>query len=99
MARLDSPSSSGEAGRQSMSYFVYILKSLIANKTYAGYTNNLDKRILEHNTGKSFFTRRYKPWKLLYSEKIDDKETAIRKEKYLKSTAGRRWMKKVFFSS
>ncbi|NOX65598.1 MAG: GIY-YIG nuclease family protein, partial [Chlorobi bacterium] len=45
-------------------YYVYILKSLIAEKTYVGFTKDLDQRIRDHNSGKSTYTKKYKPWKI-----------------------------------
>ncbi|MGE5796309.1 MAG: GIY-YIG nuclease family protein [Ignavibacteria bacterium] len=42
-------------------YFVYILKSKIQEITYVGYSDNIPRRLIEHNSGKSIFTRKYKP--------------------------------------
>ena len=47
-------------------YYVYILQSKLKNQLYFGSTNNLKKRFQDHNDGKVVFTRRYRPWKLLY---------------------------------
>jgi putative endonuclease len=82
-----------------MGYITYILISEVANKTYVGYTDNLERRLTEHNNGESLFSKRYKPWKILYSENFSTKFEAIKKEKYFKSKAGRIWMKKNLFSS
>ncbi len=76
-------------------YFVYILKSLSSNKTYVGYTNDIERRIKEHNSGKSSFTSRFMPWEILYVEEADSKEIALKTEKYYKSAAGRRKIKKL----
>jgi len=86
----------GEAGIR-MLYNTYILKSTVAKKTYVGHTINLEKRLIEHNSEKTTFSKRYKPWIIIYSKKFTDEETAIKKEKYFKSAAGRRWMKKNLF--
>jgi len=80
-------------------YYTYILRSKIANKTYVGYTDKLKNRLRKHNSGRSSFTRRYKPWEIIYSEKHKTREEAIRREKYLKSAAGRRWIKKFLFDN
>ncbi len=77
-------------------YYVNILKSLIAEKSYVGFTENLKRRIKEHNSGKSHFTKKYKPWELVYTEEFDDKTTAIRREKYFRSSVGRRKIKVIF---
>ena len=50
-------------------YFIYILKSLRYCKSYVGCTDNLERRIIEHNSGKMMFTKKYKPWKIIYTEK------------------------------
>lgn len=82
-----------------MTYYVYILKSKVAKKTYVGHTNNLERRVFEHDNGKSLFSKRYRPWAVFYVEDIADESEAIRREKYFKSAAGRRWMKKNLFSN
>ncbi len=81
-----------------MSYVTYILLSKAANKTYVGYTNDFVRRLKEHNQGKSTFTKRYIPWVVLYNENYLLELDAIKREKYLKSAAGRRWIKKNLFN-
>jgi putative endonuclease len=76
-----------------MKYFVYILKSKNHNKTYVGYTNNLERRLKEHNSGKSIFTSKFVPWEIIYKEEFDQEIEARKKEKYYKSSAGRRKIK------
>lgn len=78
-------------------YFTYILKSQVAKKTYVGYADNLEERLQEHNAGRNNFSKRYRPWKVIYSEVFDTQGEAIKREKYFKSAAGRRWMKKNLF--
>ncbi len=74
-------------------YKVYILRSKSDYKTYVGITDNIERRLKEHNAGKSFYTCRYKPWKLIYSKEYKDIKSARTKEKYFKSCAGRKKMK------
>jgi putative endonuclease len=78
-----------------MNYFVYILRSVEFNKTYVGITSNPERRIAEHNSGKSNFTSKYKPWKLVYTEEVSDRIVAREREKYFKSAAGRKQIKKM----
>ncbi|BDQ03028.1 GIY-YIG nuclease family protein [Ignavibacterium sp.] len=78
-----------------MKYHIYILKSLAFDKTYIGYTNDLKRRLNEHNSGKSTYTSKFKPWKIIYYEECLDELEARRKEKYYKSAAGRRKIKKI----
>ena len=77
-------------------YTVYVLKSIPFPKSYVGFTDNLDRRLKEHNLGKNNFTRRYIPWKVVYTEKYDNLLEATKREKSLKTTTGRRFLKKVF---
>jgi len=79
-------------------HFVYILKSLNYTKTYTGISTNIHKRLQEHNLGKNKFTKKYRPWKILFSKEVGTRLEARKKEKYLKSSAGRRWIKLNFFS-
>ncbi len=73
-----------------MRYIVYVLSSLKDKKSYVGFTNNIERRLHEHNTGKSNFTKKYLPWEVLYKEEFDSKIEARKREKYLKSSAGRK---------
>jgi len=73
-----------------MKYYVYILKSEKVDKTYVGMTNDIERRLKEHNSGKSIYTKKYIPWKLIYKEELRDRNKAREKEKYIKSASGRR---------
>jgi putative endonuclease len=75
--------------------FTYILKSKIAEITYVGSTTDLDRRIIEHNSGQSEFTAKYKPWQLIYKEEFNDISKARKREKYLKTATGRKFIKKI----
>ncbi|OGD31042.1 hypothetical protein A2W60_01145 [Candidatus Azambacteria bacterium RIFCSPHIGHO2_02_46_12] len=77
-------------------FLVYVLKSAVASKSYVGLTDDLQRRIHEHNSGKHFYTRRHKPWVVIYKEQFDTFADAKDREKYFKSTSGRRFLKKVF---
>lgn len=65
-------------------YFVYILKSQSHKALYIGYTNNIGKRIKEHNAGLSPATKRYAPWRPVYLEGYANKEDAKNREEKLK---------------
>ena len=58
--------------------FFYILKSKIDNSLYFGSTNNIKKRLFEHNSGKSKYTNNKKPWGLIYCEIY----TTLKKARY-----------------
>ena len=77
-------------------YYVYILQSLKTGKLYIGHTDNLTRRLEEHNTGRGGkYTQQNKPWKLLYSEPHPDRSTAMKREYFLKSTKGSQEKKKL----
>jgi len=65
-------------------YYVYLLRSKKNNKLYFGYTNNLKRRVEEHNKGLSISTKPYAPWELIYYEAFKDQELAEIREKNLK---------------
>lgn len=75
-------------------FYTYVLQSIKDGEIYIGFTNDLKKRIVEHNRGLNFSTDRYKPWKLIYYEACLDKDDAVRREKYLKTTQGGRLLKR-----
>ncbi len=79
-------------------YFVYILYSKKYNKTYVGATNSVERRIEEHNSGKSNFTKKYQPWHLVQKEEFETKIEAFLKEKYYKSSSGRQLLKSIIES-
>lgn len=78
-------------------YFTYILYSKEFTKTYIGHTQNLEKRLIEHNSGKTKSTKPYRPWEIFYFEKYLTREKAISKEKYFKSSSGRNFIKNNLF--
>jgi putative endonuclease len=65
-------------------YYVYLINSTKNNEIYIGYTNNLKRRLVEHNTNKSFSTKNSGHWTLTYYESYKSKEDAIRREHNLK---------------
>ncbi len=68
-----------------MNFYVYMLKSSdLKPITYVGYTNNLYKRIKQHNSGKGAKFTRGRKWKLIYKEKYKTKKEAISREYYIK---------------
>ncbi len=79
-------------------WIVYILKSEINGKKYSGMTQDVEKRLVEHNSGKSLYTSTLVPWKLVYKEEIHGRENARKREKYFKSGAGRRFIDKIAIS-
>ncbi len=75
-----------------MFFCVYVLESLKAGDRYTGFTNDLKRRLKEHQNGKSFSTKFRLPFKLIYFEGCLSVEDAQRRERYLKTTQGRRFL-------
>ena len=65
-------------------YYVYIIQSLNNKSLYIGCTSGLKKRLLIHNQNKSYHTKKYSPWRLVYFEGYISKTDAFGREKSLK---------------
>ena len=65
-------------------HYVYLLQSKLNSQTYIGSTNDLQRRLQEHNDGKEISTRRYLPWAVLYYEAYFSEKLARLREKRLK---------------
>lgn len=66
-------------------YFAYILYSTKRNKYYAGCCQNVDERLKKHNNNHSGFTGKTSDWILKLSEPFNDKTSALKREKQIKS--------------
>lgn len=64
--------------------YIYLLQSVHCQNLYIGATSNLKKRFEEHNDGKSNYTKKYIPWKLIYYESYCSRKDAYRREHSLK---------------
>jgi len=76
-------------------YYIYAIKSLSRNYIYVGLTNNLNRRISDHNKGYNKTTKPYAPFKLIYTEEFKTRVEARIKEKYLKSGVGKEFLKSI----
>ena len=74
---------------------VYALKSQQRNYIYVGLTNNLNRRVREHNLGYNKTTKPYLPFSLFYSKSFDTRPLARLYEKKLKSSSGKRFLRKI----
>ena len=75
--------------------FVYAIRSIYRKNIYVGMTNNLERRLNEHNNGENRSTKAYKPFELVYFEEFKTRMEARNKEKYLKSGIGKEFLKKL----
>jgi putative endonuclease len=70
-----------------------VLRSISDDGLYIGYSANLRKRFTQHIQGSAFATSYRGPWKLIYYEAYLERDDALGRERYLKSGAGRRFLK------
>ena len=71
---------------------LYVIKSGIHNFRYVGVTNDLKRRLDRHNCAKTGSTIGYGPFRLVHTEEFPDYQTARKREKFLKSGAGRKYL-------
>ncbi|WP_026897499.1 GIY-YIG nuclease family protein [Daejeonella oryzae] len=74
-------------------FFTYVAKSLIREFYYKGHCANLELRLQEHNEGKTKSNKCYAPFKIVYFEEFNTRLEAIDREKYFKTSAGRKFIK------
>lgn len=75
-------------------FYVYVIESKGEGELYIGYTSDLKRRLEEHNRGESQYTKHKRPWKLIYYESCLNQQDAKRREKYFKTSQGRRLLKR-----
>jgi putative endonuclease len=76
-------------------YCVYILQSVDHDKFYIGVSKNIDVRLKKHNNGSSKSTKPYRPWRIIYTEKFENKGGAYKREFYLKQPRGYQEKRKI----
>ena len=79
-------------------FYVYAIISEKDGIIYVGIAKNCQERLNEHNRGKSKFTSGHIPWRLFYTEYVGDSVSARAREKYFKSSAGKRRLKAILKS-
>jgi len=73
-------------------WYAYLLISLKDGSWYIGCTNDLQARFIKHNKGECRYTKNHLPYILVYYEASLNKTDAYRRERYLKSGNGRKWL-------
>jgi len=76
-------------------YTVYILQSLKNNRYYVGHTSNIEKRLLQHNSGLTYSTRNHIPWKIVYQKEFNSKSIAQHFELKIKKMKSRQFIEKL----
>jgi len=77
-------------------YTVYALYSKEFDKIYIGFTSNMETRFYSHNVAATKgYTVKYRPWIILYTEETENKAVAMKREKELKSSKGRLFIRSL----
>jgi putative endonuclease len=76
-------------------WYAYVLKSLKCDYLYKGHCEDLETRLKQHNSGMTKSIRPYLPFSIAYTETFDTELEAIAREKYFKSAAERRFLKRL----
>jgi putative endonuclease len=75
-------------------FFAYVLKSIHHDYFYKGHCENLEQRLAQHNAGLTTSIKPYIPFLVVYYEEFATRQEAILREKYFKSAAGRKFLKR-----
>jgi len=77
-------------------FTVYVLFSDSFNKIYIGFTSDLEARVLSHNQlATKGYTIKFRPWRVIHTEIFATKAEAMKREKQLKSAAGRSFIRSI----
>ena len=78
-----------------MFFKTYILRSLKTGRYYTGSTDDLEVRVIEHNSGETKSTRSGIPWRVVHVEEFETRAEAVRKEREIKARGAERYLKAV----
>ena len=77
------------------SFTVYAIVSSVDSRIYVGLTEDVVRRVAEHNAGRVFSTKAYRPWTLLHTDLVTDRISARKREKFLKGGSGKEFLKSL----
>jgi putative endonuclease len=80
-------------------FYLYIIYSAKLDKYYINYTENVEIRLQQHNSGISNFTSKASDWVCLYHEIFNTREEAMARERYMKSMKRRNYIEALIKSS
>ncbi|HPR61504.1 MAG TPA: GIY-YIG nuclease family protein [Prolixibacteraceae bacterium] len=75
-----------------MPHYVYILYSEHFGRYYIGSCQNIEERLLRHNSGATPSTKPYRPWKVVYTETLENKSDALKRELEIKKKKSRKYI-------
>ena len=74
---------------------VYAIYDRVSGEVYVGMTNDLERRIGEHRRGQSFYTKKFRDFRVIYTETFVNYTDGRKKEKYLKNGSGKEFLKSL----
>jgi putative endonuclease len=80
-------------------WWVYILRSLKDGRRYIGISEDVERRLADHNAGRARSTKGRRPFELIYKESFSTRSEARVRELYFKTAAGRRFLSKTQIES
>ena len=78
-----------------MPFFAYVLRSKTSGRYYVGHSENLTKRIFEHNNNRTASIKNRGPWELFHSEEFATRSEASRREREIKSMKSRAYIESL----
>ena len=78
-----------------MPFYLYVLRSISTGRFYIGHTENLARRVSEHNSNRTPSTRNRGPWELVYSEEFATRSEATQRERALTRMKSHAWIEQV----
>jgi len=75
-----------------MSYIVYIIYSAKLDRYYIGYSEDVEERLLQHNSGLSTYTAKANDWELKYTQHFDSRTEAMKRETEIKKKKSRKYI-------
>jgi putative endonuclease len=78
-----------------MNYFVYILYSKQIDQYYVGHTQDIEKRLSQHNSARSKSTKKTSDWELVYQERFTTRGEAMRREQTIKKKKSRLYIESL----
>ena len=76
-------------------FFIYILRSRQTLRYYVGSTENIEERLVQHNSGKSKSTRAGVPWELIRTETFETRSDAVLRERKIKARGIARYLSDI----
>ena len=81
-------------------YHVYILYSKNFDRYYVGQTNDVTRRLIEHNENpRMTYTHKFRPWKVVAQYEVETRSYAMKFEKYIKRMKSRKVLERLVFDS